>query len=363
MKLASVTPAEGKDRTYSVAVGNGALEYLPELLAKKKYTKIALVTEPTVRKLFAHELARVLGTGVSLEVFEVPSGESAKTVEVLQSLWRSYSDMRFDRSSLSLHLGGGALGDIAGFAAATFQRGIDYIQIPTTLLAQVDASIGGKLAINFGGAKNQVGVVRQPQAVVADTALLSSLSLRDFRSGVSEMIKHGIILSSHHFEALEEKALDSSDQEALERLVFESIELKASVVAADPEEADLRKVLNAGHTFGHAFESLAFDMNIPLLHGEAVSIGLIAEAKLACLRGLLPVECFERIEKCVERQGLPTRLSFEFDLDKLFDLLLRDKKNRNNQIRWVLPKKIGDTERDVICSREEIEAASRYVCK
>src|SRR5256885_8781851 len=279
-------------RSYRILVGAGLLAQAgPEISRLGVGRKLALVTDPAIRALYGEAVARSLAeAGFEVTTVLLPEGERAKTLEVAAQTWDRLLEAGLDRGSAVVALGGGAVGDLAGFVAATYMRGVHFVQLPTPLLAQVDASIGGKTAIDHPRAKNLIGAFHQPRLVLADTGALQSLPEREYRSGLAEVIKHGIVLDAGYFDEVERNAaaLAKREPEILERIVAGSCRLKASVIERDEQEAELRHVLNYGHTIGHAIEAVTGYARFA--HGEAVSLGMVAEAGGARRPGLAPPE-------------------------------------------------------------------------
>ena len=312
------------------------------------------MTDATIRHLHGEPVTQGL-VAAGFEVTEVllPEGEQAKTLDVLREVWDDLLEAGCDRTSTVVAVGGGAVGDLAGFAAATYMRGINFVQVPTTLLAQVDASIGGKTAIDHPRAKNLIGAFHQPRLVMVDPAALTTLSEREYRSGLAEVIKHGIVLDAAYFADLERSlpALLARDLAVLERVVAGSCRIKAAVVERDEQEAELRHVLNYGHTIGHALEAATgFDR---FTHGEAVSLGMVAEARLAERLGIAARETTARQVALLRAVGLPVR-GLGAAPAAIIDAMGRDKKARDGRVPFVLAPEIGafrivfDVPRDTI---------------
>ena len=255
-------------------------------------------------------------------------------------------ELELDRQSLLINLGGGVICDMGGFAASTFMRGIEFINIPTTLLAQVDASVGGKTGIDFDEIKNAIGVFKNPIGVVIDVQTLKTLPKRELISAFGEIIKHGVISGREHFDLVTSKKPEGFDQKEIIKIIKQSIKIKSNIVKKDPKEiTGLRKVLNFGHTIGHAVESLSWKTNKPLLHGEAVAIGMVAESNLACLcqpvrTSGVRTRVAELVEKAVINAGLPANIHFIKSGD-ILKMILIDKKNTNKKILWSLPRRVG----------------------
>ncbi|MHB1555956.1 MAG: 3-dehydroquinate synthase [Isosphaeraceae bacterium] len=283
--------------------------------------------------------------GIATAVAVVPPGEASKSLEGAAGLYDELVRMRADRHTAIVALGGGVVGDLAGFAAATYARGIPLLMVPTTLLAQVDSSVGGKVGVNHPGAKNIIGAFHQPSGVWVDTETLRTLPDRELRCGLAEVVKYGVILDAAFFGELEGQveAILARDPRALRSIVARSCRLKAAVVERDErEETGLRAVLNFGHTVAHAIEAVA-GYDGPYQHGEAVAVGMAAEARLAERMGWIGPEVVGRIERLLVRLGLPTAAP-GLDAERLIDAMTRDKKNRGGRIRFVLPRAIGRVE-------------------
>jgi len=273
----------------------------------------------------------------NFELIEIKSGELNKTLSTCETIWKGLTDYGCSRKSLLINFGGGVIGDMGGFCASTFKRGINFINIPTTLLSQVDASIGGKLGIDFNGLKNHIGVFRQPDKVIVNTEFTSTLPEREKLSGFAEVIKHALIFDGNHWDYLRPKSFDEID---LDYIVPISIEIKNKVVEEDPLERGLRKILNFGHTLGHAIETYFLESSTPLLHGEAIAIGMILEGQLSVEKTGLKQREFEDLRNYILKTytNLPSSLP---NIDKLMTNLLQDKKNEQGVIKFSLLKSIG----------------------
>lgn len=281
--------------------------------------------------------------GYRVSSVDVPSGEENKSLAQLGRLYDAFAEAGLDRGSAVVTLGGGVVGDLGGFAAATYLRGIEFVQVPTTLLAQVDASVGGKTGIDLPAGKNLAGAFHQPRLVLVDLDTLRSLPEREFRAGLAEVVKYGVIYDSEFFDYLESNraALESHQPDVLEHVIGRCCEIKAEVVGQDERESGLRAILNYGHTVGHAVEAVA---EFAYLHGECVSIGMRAANRLSeRLTGLSPAES-RRIEGLLEACGLPTRLTTALPEESLLRTMLRDKKVRSGELRFVLASRIGRVE-------------------
>ena len=329
-------------RSYRILVGPGALAAVgPELAKLRPGRKVAVFSDPAILALYGGAVIESLRRA-DFDPVEIvlPEGEQAKTLEVAQQGWDHLLEAGCDRTSTVVALGGGAVGDLAGFVAATYMRGINFVQIPTTLLAQVDASIGGKTAIDHPRAKNLIGAFHQPRVVLVDPAVLTTLPEREFRSGLAEVIKHGIVLDPAYFADLEQSvpALLRRDLPTLERIVAGSCRIKASVVERDEQEAELRHVLNYGHTIGHALEAVTGYGR--WAHGEAVSLGIVAEARLAQRLGIAKDQTTERQVRLLRAVGLPVS-GLEAAPAAIVEALGRDKKARDGRVPFIFAPEIG----------------------
>jgi len=331
-------------RSYSIVVEAGALGGVGERLrALGVGRRAALVTDAAIMRLHGGPVAGSLErAGFTLTIIEVPEGEAAKTLAVAEHCWDRVLAAGLDRTSTILGLGGGAVGDVAGFVAATYMRGMHFVTLPTTVLAQVDASIGGKTAIDHPKAKNLIGAFHQPKLVVVDPDVVRTLPEREFRSGLAEIVKHGIVLERTYFDEVERDAapLLARRPEVLERIIGGSCRLKASVIERDPEEkSELRFALNNGHTVGHALESTTGYGR--WTHGEAVSLGIVAEAHLARRLGLADEATVTRQERLLAGLGLPVRAG-QIDVEAVLTAITHDKKARDGRVPFVLAPRLGE---------------------
>ena len=346
-------------RSYTIVVEAGGLAKLGDHLRPLGLgAKTALVVDPVTRRLYGETVVESLrSAGFSVQVIEIPEGEAAKTLAVAARVWDELLAARLDRSSTVLALGGGAVGDLAGFVSATYMRGMNFVQLPTTVLAQVDASIGGKTAIDHPRAKNLIGAFHQPRLVMVDPLVVRTLPEREFRSGLAEMVKHGIVLDAAYFDEMEQGAarLLARDPNTLERLIGGSCRLKAAVIERDPEEkTDLRFALNYGHTIGHALEAVTEYGR--WTHGEAVALGIVAEARLARRLSVAPADVVARQERQLETLGLPTRVG-SIDADDVLAAIGRDKKARDGRIPFILAPAIGRFQLVYDVTADQVRAA------
>ncbi len=337
------------DRAYDIAIGRGLLNSLgARIAALRPGSRCAIVTDETVagHHLKAAE-ASLAKSGISHSHVIVLAGESSKSYAVFETVCEQLIESRIERSDLLVALGGGVIGDLAGFAASTIRRGLDFVQVPTTLLAQVDSSVGGKTGINSRHGKNLVGAFHQPVLVIADTALLDTLPLRVMRAGYAEVAKYGLIGDSDFFSWLEANWQDIfSGGPSREYAVMRSCQMKADIVARDERETGDRALLNLGHTFGHALEAAA-GFSDRLLHGEAVAIGMALAFAFSARRGLLPTEEARRVTRHLVAAGLPTRIA---DIpgsmpgpDLLMELIAQDKKVKRGKLTFILARGIGQS--------------------
>ncbi|MCA9042308.1 MAG: 3-dehydroquinate synthase [Planctomycetaceae bacterium] len=341
-------------RSYDISIGSNQLDQFAETVAKwipapaSGIKKVAVVTDRNLAKTHLPAVVNSLKSA-DWQICEIvlEPGEGSKSMAVMQEIYDQLVDFKADRGTLLVALGGGVIGDAAGFAAASYTRGIPFIQVPTTLLAQVDSSVGGKVAVNHPKAKNLIGAFYQPKGVFIDTATLTTLPERDYRSGLAEVVKYGMILDADFFEYLEQNidALNERDPEVLRYVISRSCRLKADVVEEDEEErTGLRAVLNYGHTFAHAFEALC-GYGV-LMHGEAVSIGMICASRLAERMGRVDAELTQRQVDLLSALKLPVELPADagLNVDAILDRMKLDKKVLAGKLRFVLPTRMGHCE-------------------
>lgn len=327
---------------YKIHFNQEAYLFLNEFILQQKYSKLFVLTDSnTYTHCLPYFLAQ-LATEIEIEVIEVEPGEAHKTIDTCVQLWHSLTELGGDRKSLLLNLGGGVISDLGGFVASTFKRGIDFINIPTTLLAMVDASIGGKNGVDLGSLKNQIGVINVPKAVLVDPIYLETLVGNEMRSGLAEMLKHGLIFDQKYWEKLQH--LSQLITEDLEQLIYESILIKNAIVLQDPTENGIRKALNFGHTLGHAIESyfLEDETKETLLHGEAIAIGMILESYLSLQKGFIKSEEYLQIKATLQSMFPIVRFT-ENDIKNVMELLIHDKKNEHGTVQYALLNGIGAT--------------------
>ena len=330
------------DRSYPIHIGPGLLDQASLVLPHLARKRVVIVTNTTVGPLYLERLSTALrGGGVTVESVMLPDGEAYKNWETLHLIFDALLDQRAERKTTLVALGGGVIGDLAGFAAACYQRGMPFIQVPTTLLAQVDSSVGGKTGINHPLGKNMIGAFWQPQLVLADTDTLNTLPDRELSAGLAEVIKYGLIRDLPFFEWLEQnmERLVARDAEALIHAIGRSCRNKAEVVAADEREAGVRALLNLGHTFGHAIEAgMGYGF---WLHGEAVAAGTLLAADLSRRMGLIGAAEVDRIATLMRRAGLPIAAP-DLGEARYMEHMAVDKKVEAGRIRFVLLRRIGE---------------------
>ena len=323
--------------SYPIVIGAGSIGLLADYINLDEYSSIFIIADKTLDS----SLAQALQDSVPKQAhtINIVGNESEKHLETVQTIWQQMFDLGADRKSLVLNLGGGVVGDMGGFAASTYMRGIDFVQIPTTVLAAADASIGGKTGCNFAGHKNIIGVFAQPAAVIIDIDSFKSLNKRLFNEGLVEIIKHAAITDDEFFQWLEDKLPGLSDAEMIE-MIEKSCKIKAKIVSEDETESSSRKLLNFGHTAGHALESMSHETDTPLLHGEAVGLGMIIEARLGEMAGITVEGTSERITNILKQIEMPVSYG-DINKGQFSEKLARDKKNIGNQINWTLLVSIG----------------------
>jgi 3-dehydroquinate synthase len=355
-----VALAEPRAASYDVVIGWHMLAELPRLLAAAcPAARYAVITDSRVAPLYGEAVRdRVSGSGGPVDLFVFPAGEWNKTRETWAALADQMLAAGYGRDSAVLAVGGGVVGDLAGFVAASYLRGIPYVQVPTTLLAMIDSSIGGKTGVDVPAGKNLLGAFHQPRLVVADLDVLGTLPAPEFAAGIAEAVKHGAIADAEYFGFLErdQGLVTARTPEALERVVGGSVAIKAGVVATDEREAGRRAILNFGHTVGHAIEATA---KFAVVHGEAVAIGMAYEARLAEVLGVAAPGTAGRIAQLLERYGLPLELPDGVTVDGLLAAMRFDKKARDGAVRFALPAAIGRMHNDG--SRWTVAAGERVL--
>lgn len=342
-----------KANHYEIFFNENCYHYLSELLTPERYSKIFVIVDENTSQYCLPTFLSQLATEITIEIIELEAGKPYKNIATCLEVWQAMTDLGGDRKSIVLNLGGGVVTDLGSFVACTFKRGIDFINVPTTLLSMVDASVGGKNGVDLGNLKNQIGIIREPKAVLIDTAFLSSLSAREMRSGLAEMLKHGLIADKAYWNKF--KSLKDLNTEDLDVLIHQSVEIKNSIVSEDLTENGIRKSLNFGHTLGHAIESyfLENENKENLLHGEAVALGMILEAYLSMAKGYLTSEEYQEIK--YHLNDIYEIVDFnEKDIQNIIDLMIYDKKNEFGKVQFALLESIGKIKINQFCDNDLI---------
>lgn len=339
---------------YDIKIGD-IKDDLNHFLSKEKLFNICVIVDENTKEHCLPIIEDYLGKKIPSIL--IPSGEENKTISTCQDIWTQMMDMKLGRKSLVINLGGGVIGDMGGFCASTFKRGMRFIQIPTTLLSQVDASVGGKLGIDFKGIKNSIGVFNDPECVFIHPLFLKTLPKREIRSGFAEIIKHCLIADRQEWENI----LNFSDLDNINwaDIIYRSVQIKQRIVIADPYEKGIRKALNFGHTIGHAIESVFLETETPLLHGEAIAIGMICEAYISSQQLNLFKKELEEISNFITRIYGKVTLK-KSNYPRMINLMKNDKKNENEHINFSLIANIGDVEVNHVTSEEMIVESLDY---
>ncbi|MGC1473434.1 MAG: 3-dehydroquinate synthase [Psychroserpens sp.] len=346
-------------KTYHVHFNDNAYNELNAYLKTNNFSQIFILVDTNTHEHCLSKFMAQLETALKIEIIEIEAGESHKTIDTCVGVWNALSELGADRKSIMLNLGGGVVTDLGGFVACTFKRGIKYINIPTSLLAMVDASVGGKTGVDLGALKNQVGVISSGDMVLIDTSYLDTLPQNEMKSGLAEMLKHGLIRNKDYFERLTN--LSTLTLADLDTLIYESVEIKKTVVTNDPLEHNERKHLNFGHTLGHAIESyfLSHEDKEALLHGEAIAIGMILECFISSEILGFPKSDLEQITKAMNAIYKPVNIA-SHDIDYIIDLLKYDKKNEHGNINFVLLESFGNPKIDCVVANELIKRSFAY---
>ncbi len=357
--IVRTVPVNLARRSYDILIGAGNLAELGRFVIERgRTTHAVVITDDNVQDLHAIKATESLvNEGIDTDLISIQPGEPSKSVDLASSLWQGLLELGADRKSIVAAVGGGVVGDLAGFIAATYARGLRFFQVATSLVAQVDSSVGGKVGINLPEAKNMVGSFYQPAGVFIDAATLETLPTKEYRSGLAEVVKYGVILDAEFFEYLEVHTpeINQKNQDVLVDVVARCCRLKAGIVEKDEfEETGLRAVLNYGHTFGHAFETLSGYGN--LLHGEAVAIGMCCAARLAEILGRVDKKFVQRQRKLLETLQLPVKTP-PLEPDKILSAMMHDKKVQHGKLRFVLPSRMGSVDLVDDVDPEDIRAA------
>lgn len=341
---------------YAIYFNANGYQSLNKQFVEKLYSKIFVIVDTNSHEFCLPYFLSHLETNLEIEIIEFEHGEANKNITTCVEIWNILTDLGADRKSIIINLGGGVVTDLGGFVASTFKRGIDFIAVPTTLLAMVDAAIGGKNGVDLGNLKNQIGVINTPKMVLVDTKYLQSLPQNEMRSGLAEMLKHGLIFDKKYWQQfLDLKKLDLTD---LDQLIFESIDIKNQIVMQDPNEIGIRKALNFGHTLGHAIESYFLENQdkTTLLHGEAIAIGMILESFISLHFQLIDCATYTEIKTNINNI-FDKILIEEIDIKPILELLIHDKKNEFGKIKFVLLDGIGNTKNNIEVDEATILAA------
>lgn len=343
-----------------ITILDHSFSQLNQFISEKSFSKIFILVDENTHEYCLPLFLANLETEISFEILEIEPGEEMKNIQTANQLWEILTEMHADRKALLINLGGGVITDMGGFVASTYKRGIQFINIPTTLLSMCDASIGGKTGIDLMNYKNMVGTFAFPEQIYFYPKFLETLPAKELKSGFAEMLKHGLIADKLHWEELIQ--IQSLDALGIEKFIPNSMNIKQEIVNADCFEKNIRKTLNFGHTIGHAIESLCLEDGKPILHGEAVALGMICETHLAYLENLIDEKTSELVIHHIQRYFSFLDIS-SYDDSKIFDLLLNDKKNVDEKINFSLITGIGSCTFDYQCSTENITKALNFYRK
>jgi 3-dehydroquinate synthase len=344
---------------YAIHFNSKCYTELNSYLSASNFSKIFILVDTNTHQHCLSQFLSQLETNVTIEIIEIEAGEQQKTIETCVGVWNTLSELGADRKSLIINLGGGVVTDLGGFVACTFKRGIKYINVPTSLLAMVDASVGGKTGVDLGVLKNQIGVINSGDLVLIDTMFLNTLPQNHLKSGLAEMLKHGLIHDRIYWNKLTD--LSKLDMNDLDDLIYESVQIKYNIVTKDPFEEGLRKSLNYGHTLGHAIEShfLSDDTKEELLHGEAVAIGMVLECYISAKQLGFPMDDVDEVKTVVLNTFKSVTIKTK-DIEEIIDLMKYDKKNEHGNINFVLLESIGKPKMNCIVDNELIYEAFEY---
>lgn len=328
--------------SYDIIIGNELKNELKQFIINANFSKKAmLVTDSNIEKLFCNEVLSVLtNSGLDVKLVVIPAGETSKSLSEAEKIYTAAIEFGLDRKSAIFALGGGVVGDLTGFVASTYLRGVPFVQIPTTLLAQVDSSVGGKVAVNHKLGKNLIGAFYQPKAVFIDLDFLKTLPKREIASGLGEIVKYGVISDAELFKYIEDNSQSTLnlDSAVMEHIISRSCEIKAEVVSCDEKESGLRRILNFGHTMAHAIEEVSGYTRYT--HGEAVAVGMIGAAHISCTLNRIGNDELERLQNLINSLNMVSHVE-NCDIDTMFEATFRDKKTINGKINWVLMDSIG----------------------
>lgn len=331
-----------KTADYTIYFSHDCYDFLQNVLTSDNYASIFIITDTNTSQYCLPSFLSQVATELPIEIIEIEAGEINKNIETCTEVWHAFTELGAERKSIVINLGGGVVTDLGGFVASTFKRGVDFINVPTSLLAMVDASVGGKTGVDLGNIKNQIGVINTPQAVLIETAFLETLPQNEMRSGLAEMLKHGLIADKPYWKQFSDLGGMTTDD--LDVLIYHSVNIKNSIVEQDPYEKNIRKSLNFGHTLGHAIESffLQNKERETLLHGEAIAVGMILEAYLSLIKGFLDNDEYSNIKEVIT--GIFGRIEFTpNDITEIIKLLVHDKKNISGEVQFVLLDGTGKT--------------------
>jgi len=347
-----------KERSYPICITTSFEELGKTILSLRTGKKAIVITDENVDIHYSDICVKELQNS-NFEVYKhiLKPGEENKTLEAVYEIYKKLIEYKLDRSSTILALGGGVVGDIAGFAAATYMRGINFVQIPTSLLSQADSSVGGKTGVDFDGHKNAIGAFYQPKLVFINVNTIKTLPKREISAGLGEVIKHGFILDAEYCEYIKDNAqkIFNFDENVLQYLAKKNCSIKGHVVEVDEKEDDLRAILNFGHTIGHAIETV---QNFQLLHGECVAIGIVGAFRLSCYLNFVTETMVEEVKVILRKLELPVSLP-GMDVDKVYNQIFYDKKVKDNKLKFVLPRKIGEVFQ---CNIEDSELIKKVLC-
>ncbi len=347
-----------KERSYPIFITAGFEEFGKSLLSLRTGKKAIIITDENVDKHYSDICINELeNNGFEVYKYVIKAGEENKTLETVNGIYHKLIEYKFDRTSLLIALGGGVVGDISGFAAATYMRGIHYVQVPTTLLSQADSSVGGKTGVDFQGHKNIIGAFYQPKLVFINVGTIKTLPKREISAGLAEVVKHGLISDAEYCEYINYNAqkIFKFDENVLQYLAKQNCSIKGRVVEEDEKEDGLRAILNFGHTIGHAIETVE---NFKLLHGECVAIGIVGAYRLAMYLDVVTEAMVEEVKAILLKLELPVSLP-GLDVDKVYNQIFYDKKVKDNKLNFILPRKIGEVFQ---CNIENSELIKKVLC-